>query len=365
LLRDELWLVTLPHHADDPARREQGQSGATTPVGDAGGLAGALRLPVLALEGGWEEARRIAEVSLADADPALRAALSGIAGPLARAQGDTARAWDLVRAVLPGGPATAPGAAAAAFALPVQRLAAALALDAGDLPAAQDWLLAHECWLASTGMVLERSEGQALRARYHRAAGDLDRAHDWARRALASAEAPRRPLALLEAHRLLGELATAAGRHAEAREQFDAALALADACGAPYERALTLLARAELHLAAGARAAGDADLAAARALCAPRGARPALARADALAARSAGGARRLPSPRRQSRPAGLTLREAEVLRLMARGLTNAQVADQFFLSPRTISHHLASAYGRLGVNSRAEATHLALEHGLS
>src|SRR5258708_3895563 len=56
----------------------------------------------------------------------------------------------------------------------------------------------------------------------------------------------------------------------------------------------------------------------------------------------------------------LTTREAEVLRLVALGMTNAQVADRLFLSRRTVDHHLASIYSRLGVSSRAAATRLAI-----
>ena len=63
-------------------------------------------------------------------------------------------------------------------------------------------------------------------------------------------------------------------------------------------------------------------------------------------------------------PAGLTGREAEVLRLVAEGLTNAQVAQELYLSPRTISTHLTSIYQKLGVASRGAAARLASEHGL-
>ena len=63
-------------------------------------------------------------------------------------------------------------------------------------------------------------------------------------------------------------------------------------------------------------------------------------------------------------PAGLSAREMEVLRLVASGLTDAQVAEQLVLSPRTIGTHLQSIYGKLGVNSRMAATHWALQHGL-
>jgi ATP/maltotriose-dependent transcriptional regulator MalT len=63
-------------------------------------------------------------------------------------------------------------------------------------------------------------------------------------------------------------------------------------------------------------------------------------------------------------PAGLTLREVEVLRLVAEGLTNPQVAQRLFLSPRTVQRHLNSVYRKLGVSSRTAATRLALEHDL-
>ena len=63
-------------------------------------------------------------------------------------------------------------------------------------------------------------------------------------------------------------------------------------------------------------------------------------------------------------PAGLTPREVEVLGLVAEGLTNPQVAQKLFLSPRTVQRHLNSVYRKLGVSSRTAATHLALEHDL-
>ena len=63
-------------------------------------------------------------------------------------------------------------------------------------------------------------------------------------------------------------------------------------------------------------------------------------------------------------PAGLTPREVEVLGLVAEGLTNPQVAQRLFLSPRTVQRHLNSVYRKLGVSSRTAATHLALEHDL-
>ncbi len=64
-------------------------------------------------------------------------------------------------------------------------------------------------------------------------------------------------------------------------------------------------------------------------------------------------------------PAGLTPREIEVLGLVATGMTNVQVAQRLFLSPRTVQRHLNSIYHKLGVSSRVAATRFALEHGLA
>jgi predicted ATPase/class 3 adenylate cyclase/DNA-binding CsgD family transcriptional regulator/DNA-binding XRE family transcriptional regulator len=61
-------------------------------------------------------------------------------------------------------------------------------------------------------------------------------------------------------------------------------------------------------------------------------------------------------------PGGLTAREVEVLRLVARGLTNEQVAEQLVISPRTVNTHLTSIYGKIGASSRSAATRYAIEH---
>lgn len=68
---------------------------------------------------------------------------------------------------------------------------------------------------------------------------------------------------------------------------------------------------------------------------------------------------------RKSLPAGLTAREAEVLRLVAQGLTDKEVAEELVLSTRTVSTHLTSIYGKLQVSSRSAATRFAIEHGLA
>jgi predicted ATPase/DNA-binding CsgD family transcriptional regulator len=61
-------------------------------------------------------------------------------------------------------------------------------------------------------------------------------------------------------------------------------------------------------------------------------------------------------------PATLTAREVEILRLVAQGKTDAQIAEQLVISPRTVNWHLTSIYSKLGVSSRAAATRYAIEH---
>src|SRR6266571_4595639 len=63
-------------------------------------------------------------------------------------------------------------------------------------------------------------------------------------------------------------------------------------------------------------------------------------------------------------PAGLSAREVEVLRLLAKGLTNAQIAEQLIISPLTVNAHVRSIYSKLGVTSRAAATRYAVEYKL-
>jgi DNA-binding CsgD family transcriptional regulator len=60
----------------------------------------------------------------------------------------------------------------------------------------------------------------------------------------------------------------------------------------------------------------------------------------------------------------LTAREVEVLRLLAKGLTNAQMAERLVISPRTIHAHVRAIYSKLGLPSRVAATHYAIEHHL-
>jgi HD-GYP domain-containing protein (c-di-GMP phosphodiesterase class II) len=67
---------------------------------------------------------------------------------------------------------------------------------------------------------------------------------------------------------------------------------------------------------------------------------------------------------RRPRPAGLTDRQVEVLRLLAAGLSNKQIAARLVLSPRTAERHVQDVYEKIGLSSRAGAALYAMEHGL-
>jgi predicted ATPase/DNA-binding NarL/FixJ family response regulator len=64
-------------------------------------------------------------------------------------------------------------------------------------------------------------------------------------------------------------------------------------------------------------------------------------------------------------PDGLTARQAEVLRLLAAGLSNKDIAAELFLSPATVERHLATIYRKLGVGGRVEAARYAIARGLA
>ena len=167
--------------------------------------------------------------------------------------------------------------------------------------------------------------------------------------------------------------------------------AIADAFDTPMLRAVTALARGRLQLAEQDPAAACATLrealrrwqelsvpyevATARTLLAQalrdsgdeRGARESFATAramfDQIGVRL--DERGVDSAGQPSLPAGLTEREAEVLRLVAAGLANKEIAAELHLSAKTVSRHLSNIFTKVGVSSRAGATAFAFEHHLA
>jgi DNA-binding CsgD family transcriptional regulator/tetratricopeptide (TPR) repeat protein len=161
--------------------------------------------------------------------------------------------------------------------------------------------------------------------------------------------------------RLLAEIETRNGNVALAAGFLDAAEALARRENIEWELPRTLEARADL-----ARADGGAE--------ADRRERALLEEALVIieqwgneheARRLRARLDRVALTRQPSLPAGLSPREAEVLRLVALGRSNRAIADELSLSAKTIENHLTNVYGKLGVDNRAAATAFAVRHDLA
>jgi DNA-binding CsgD family transcriptional regulator/tetratricopeptide (TPR) repeat protein len=95
------------------------------------------------------------------------------------------------------------------------------------------------------------------------------------------------------------------------------------------------------------------------------GARPAAQRTlQRLRVRGVRGIPRGPRPSTRTNVAGLTRREAEIVRLLADGLRNSEIAKRLFLSPKTVDHHVSRTFAKLGVHTRGEARSEAERLGL-
>ncbi|MCC6792108.1 MAG: AAA family ATPase [Thermomicrobiales bacterium] len=358
-LFDELIAVILPYWTDQPHERARVETALLHSFAALNGIvdehsACTARVVSNVLDGAWDEAFTMLERS----DPRyVRRAMPALLAPIARHRGNTALAWSLVGEGLPGGPNTAPEDSAG-YTLPLRTLAVALSLDAHAWDDARRWLAGLDHWLNWTGRVLGQADAHLCWASYHLALHDLPLARERAARALAAAENPRQPLTLLTAHRVQGEIDLAEGRLTEADAQVATALTLASLCGARHERAITILTQADILGARGDVSSALAHLDSVRAICRPLGATLTLARADELEARLRATAVRSP----ERLPAGLTAREAEVLRHLATGRSNAEIAQLLGLSPRTINAHLTAIYGKLGVTTRGAAIRFALDH---
>ena len=122
----------------------------------------------------------------------------------------------------------------------------------------------------------------------------------------------------------------------------------------PYEAARSEVRIAEACLSLGDRESARLALEAARATFEWLGATPDLERIDRLGTERAG-----------DRAGPLTARELEVLRLVAAGKTNRDIADALTISPHTVGRHLQNIFMKLDLSSRAAATAYAYEHGLT
>jgi DNA-binding CsgD family transcriptional regulator len=174
------------------------------------------------------------------------------------------------------------------------------------------------------------------------------------------------PEALAGLAHALGETAMLDGDPEQAARQFERALTVLHDLAMPFEYAQTQVRAGAARSAAGQREAGVAQLTAAYRTARKLGARPLAARvARELAALGELVEQRL--GRRAAQPlvnGGLSRRERDVLRLIAVGRTNREIAHELFLSPRTVEMHVSSILAKLDCRSRAEAIHKARELGL-
>jgi DNA-binding CsgD family transcriptional regulator/tetratricopeptide (TPR) repeat protein len=164
--------------------------------------------------------------------------------------------------------------------------------------------------------------------------------------------------------RLLGALATLLGDFPAAREYLAAAEEATWRFGLKPERVLTLLARADLELAE----RGRAGISSPRAFL-----EESLALGEQFSNQNHPLGNQIRQQLRQLArmgtrpylPAGLSLREAEVLRLVAQGKSNREVAETLLISERTVANHLVSIFNKTRVDNRTAATAFAIHHGLA
>jgi DNA-binding NarL/FixJ family response regulator len=156
-----------------------------------------------------------------------------------------------------------------------------------------------------------------------------------------------------EATAARGVLLLAEGRLDEAVGALREAFATWQELRLPYEAARTRAETGRALLQAGDEEDATLALRAAAAAFEGLGASPDARRVAALI------------PAARDLPLGLTSREAEVLRLVAAGKTNREIAAELFISEHTVARHLQNMFAKLGVSTRSAATAFAFEHGLA
>jgi len=297
------------------------------------------RAAIRQLHGEWDEARdeleRARELFAVSADSYASGAAWYRLGEVARCRGESEVALEAFREAGEWGHDPQPGLALLWFEQgKIDSAVAAIsrALDEADEPSRRLKLLpAHvEVVLASGDAVAARRSAEEL----------AELADRYGTTALAAAAAHALGAVLLadgDAHAALSELRNAVRAWRELSAPFDAA-------------------RTRVLIAVACRSVGDEETAglevsAARQAFARLGAGPELVRTESLLT---------------TRPSagGLTARELQVLRLLAKGMTNRSIADELVLAVKTVDRHVSNILSKLGVSSRSAATAYAYEHDL-
>lgn len=303
---------------------------------------------VLIWRGAWADAEREL-VAAADALFATRPglALDGVVrlGELRRLQGRWEEAQRLFEQ---------------AGSHPLAQLGGAqLALDQGD-PLTAQHLAERFLRGIPTDDRAERAAGLGVLVRAHTARGALEQARTDLAELRAVASTIGTPSMQALAAQAEAAIAAAEGDRDAARRGFEDAIDLYDRSGAPFE-----VARARVDLAQTLQHLGLPDMAMQEATAALEtlnrlGAAHEAQRAAALAREAGPGT----PPPRDARLARLTPRELEVLRLVAEGLSNQEIAARLVLSEHTVHRHLSNLLRKLDLPSRAAAVAYAVRHGL-
>ena len=286
---------------------------------------------VLAARGDWDAAEEELRSAMDDLEATRPALVGGAAvrlGRLRSRQGKEDEARALFDRALP---------------LPQAVLAIGeLDLAGGDATAAGE---AAERVLRNLpgGGVLDRFPAVELLARAHAASGDHERAQELAAELQRDAERLATLYMRGRAARVQADVLMAAGDHDAARRAAEDAADLFADSSAPYE-----CAHARLLRAGALEALGRGDQ----------------AEAEARAARETLALLGTPQDPEDGRRAELTVREIEILRLVADGLSDAEVAARLFLSPHTVHRHVANIRTKLRAPSRAAAVAHATRLGL-
>jgi ATP/maltotriose-dependent transcriptional regulator MalT len=300
----------------------------------------AHRAGIKQMHGEWQDALEEARFARERGEQAANRAAAGQAlyqeGELHRLRGDHAAAETAFRGASELGREPQPGLAL-------------LRLEQGDRNAA----------VAAIRRVLSEARTPMLRASFlpayveiMLAAGERDDARDASRELDEIAEGSGRTMLRAIAARVAGAVALAEGDAPAALASLRAAGAVWQELEAPYE-----LARVRVLVGLACRMLGDEDgaaleLDAARGAFDQLGAAPDVARLDELTDPS------------QPATHGLSARELEVLRLVASGKTNREIAAELVVSEHTVARHVQNIFLKLGVSSRTAATAFAFERQL-
>lgn len=234
----------------------------------------------------------------------------------------------------------------------------ALALQEGD---ARDAAEIAERILRRPAGPLDQVPALELLARARHQLGELDAARSALTRLEAIVAGRRTPYLSGRSQLIAGELALAAGEAERARQLLEDAVDLLLESSAPYETALARLALATALARLGRAEAAEREASAAQRSFGELGASADAERAELVAQ----GASAAEAPSAADAPLGeLTRRKQEVLRLVAEGLSDAEIAERLVLSPHTVHRHVANVRTKLRLPSRAAAVAYAAREGL-